>query len=321
VSEFCGGFAKGLPKGVYDSGEGVLLFLADFVKHPIQTSKQMIDAITVLADLVRQDEWGAVAEALSPELHQLVTQWDSLPSDQRGELAGYAVGKHGADILAPGALAKVASKSVKSAQELVAVCKNIQVAQEILVLETVSGIGVPMKVAEIVEMGKKTVALGEELGFTAKEMGQLHKVGELERVVGKGRDFFAGNPEMQASYDLFENAGKVLGEYKGFMTESQALELIQQTGVRTFPRPIGIPENFRVKISNDGAGIKYIHPHHEQTYIRVMPGKPHSKNPNQRNPYVVQMKNGKTLDKFGNVVHRDSPEAHIPINEFTYRQE
>jgi hypothetical protein len=76
----------------------------------------MIDAITLLADLVRQDEWGALAEALSPELHQLVTQWDTLPSDQRGELAGYAVGKHGADILAPGALAKVASKSLKTAQ-------------------------------------------------------------------------------------------------------------------------------------------------------------------------------------------------------------
>src|SRR3990167_2324272 len=40
VSEFCLGFAKGLPKGTYESGEGMFLFLIDFVKHPIQTSKQ-----------------------------------------------------------------------------------------------------------------------------------------------------------------------------------------------------------------------------------------------------------------------------------------
>ena len=164
VTDFSLGFAKGVPKGAYESGKGALLFFSEFVAHPVQTSRQVVDSISQLATLVKNDEFGVVAEALSPELHQLVTQWDTLPSETRGELAGYAVGKLGADLLAPGAVAKVASKSVNSARELVAVCKNLQIAQETLVLETAAGIGIPAKVAEIVEMGKNKLTFGEGLG-------------------------------------------------------------------------------------------------------------------------------------------------------------
>ncbi len=170
VTDFSLGFAKGVPKGAYDSGKGAFLFLSDFVTHPVQTSKQVVDSISQLATLVKNDEFGVVAESLSPELHQLVTQWDTLPSETRGELAGYAVGKLGTDLLAPGAVAKVASKSVNSARELVAVCKNLQIAQETLVLETAAGIGIPAKVAEIVEMGKNKLTFGEGLGVINKEI-------------------------------------------------------------------------------------------------------------------------------------------------------
>jgi len=104
------------------------------------------------------------------------------------------------------------------------------------------------------------------------------------------------------------------------MSESQARELIHQTGVKTFPRPPGIPENFRIQISDRGAGIKYLHPKHTHTSIRVMPGKPHSPFPYQQNPYVIHMKDGKCIDKFGNnLLNGDAPEAHIPYNEFVYR--
>lgn len=130
--------------------------MGDFVKHPIQTSRQIVDAVSTLVNLVRQDEWGVVAEALSPEVHQLVTRWDTLSPGHRAQLAGYAVGKHGADILVPGALAKVASKSVKSAQELAAVCRHLQIAQKPLALETAAGIGNTAQLAEIVGTGQRT---------------------------------------------------------------------------------------------------------------------------------------------------------------------
>ncbi|MCP6769261.1 hypothetical protein NL529_30880, partial [Klebsiella pneumoniae] len=58
----------------------------------------------------------------------------------------------------------------------------------------------------------------------------------------------------------------------------------------------------------------------EGTYVRVMPGKPHSVNPYQQKPYVSQMKNGQTIDKYGNIVNKQSSEAHIPYDEFIYKE-
>ncbi len=104
------------------------------------------------------------------------------------------------------------------------------------------------------------------------------------------------------------------------MTEERARELIHQTGIPTFSRPMGIPENYRIKLSDKPGGIKYVHPSDEGTYVRVMPGKPHSPFPCQREPYVNHRIHGKSVDKFGNFVPNDSFEAHIPFKEFVYRE-
>ena len=146
------------------------------ITHPIHTATQMYDALSTLARLAREDQWGVIGEVLSPEIHQLVTEWDTLPSDKRGELAGYAFGKHGsdiADIVAPGAVAKIASKSAKGARDLAAVLKNLQKAEGTLVLETAAGVGNTARVGEIISNGKNTALLADKLGFTAREMGQL----------------------------------------------------------------------------------------------------------------------------------------------------
>ncbi len=207
VTDFSIGFAKGLPQGVYDSGKSSLLFLSDFIGHPIQTSKQVFDSLTQLAVLIKNDEFEVVAEVLSPELHQLVVQWDTLPSETRGELAGYAVGKLGTDLLAPGAAAKIASQSISSAKELVAICKNLQIAQEALVLETVSEIGVHVKIAEVVQNGQTVAFLGEELGLTAQEIGQLKKVGKLEQTIDSACESWLAKSPSEA-YLAAKNGGK-----------------------------------------------------------------------------------------------------------------
>ena len=206
---------------------------------------------------------------------------------------------------------------MNSAKELVSACKNLQLAQETLVLETAAGIGIPAKVSEIVEMGKKTVNLGEELGFTAQEIGQLQKAGKLETAVSNACEHLT--PSGKKSFELFDKAQEFLKPYKEFMPESQARELIHQTGIKTFPRPKGIPENFKIRVSDRGAGMEYVHPTNNHLRIRVMPGKPHSPFPHQQKPYVIQMKEGKALDKFGNPVAKNAPEAHIPLDEFIYR--
>ncbi|MDE3046688.1 MAG: hypothetical protein KGJ02_08645, partial [Verrucomicrobiota bacterium] len=173
---------------------------------------------------------------------------------------------------------------------------------------------------EIVISARKTLAAGEDLGLTTKEIATLKQSGELEQVIGKGRDFFAGSPELQASYDLFNAAKTTLKPYvKKAMPEAEVRNLIQQNGVPTFQKPFGIPDNYLVRITEKGAGMEYFDPIQPKTSIRVMPGTPHSPNPRQQVPYVVQIKRGKTVDKFGKEVSSDALEAHIPLCEFVYK--
>jgi len=324
ISEFSLGLLKGLPKGVWESGEGLFIFLGEFAKSPIQTSKQVINSVNSLVELVRRDEWGEIVQSLSPELHELVTQWDTLSSDAKGELAGYAIGKHGSDILLPGALAKVAAKSIQSAQELAAFCKNIQIAQDTLLVEAAAGVGSSVKIGEIIQAGQRTIGMAEELGFSTYEMRQLKQAGNLEAAVAKSYDGLSG--ALQESYALYDKAQEALKPFtKKPLPEFTVRELIHEAGLPTFPRPKGIPENYLVMISRAGAGMEYVHPKNANIRVRVMPGKPHSPNPYQQKPYVIHQKNGQFLDKNGGSLNvngmqftRNSPEVHISIEDFLY---
>ena len=66
--------------------------------------------------------------------------------------------------------------------------------------------------------------------------------------------------------------------------------------------------------------MEYCHPQNTHVSVRVMPGKLHSPHKHQQKPYVIQRKDGKAFDKYGNLVAQDSPEAHIPLEEFIYRE-
>jgi len=90
--------------------------------------------------------------------------------------------------------------------------------------------------------------------------------------------------------------------------------------MKTFKRPKGIPENYVIRLTDKGGGMIYYQPTNPHLSVRIMPGKPHSQNYYQQKPYVIQMKDGKALDKLGNIVLKDSPEAHIPLKEFIYRE-
>ena len=72
--EFTLAFTKALPKGIYESGKGIILFLADLITHPVHTTTQLYNALEALARLAHDDEWGMIGEVLSPEVHQLVTE-------------------------------------------------------------------------------------------------------------------------------------------------------------------------------------------------------------------------------------------------------
>ncbi len=211
ATDFSIGFAKGLTKGVYDSGEGILQLVTDLASHPVQTGNQVYDSFAALNSLIKSGQWEAIGEAFSPELHQLISQWDTLSSSEKGELSGYAFGKHGADILLPGATAKAVAKGTVAVKELSAICKKLAAAEKVLILEAVAeGCSAGVNVGEVVASSNRLFTAGEELGLTTKEMATLKQSGELQQVVGKGRDFFAGHPELQASYDRFQAAEKFL---------------------------------------------------------------------------------------------------------------
>ena len=94
----------------------------------------------------------------------------------------------------------------------------------------------------------------------------------------------------------------------------QLRKALHKAGHNTFPKPKGIPKDWGVKITEKNGGIKYFK--NEHNYIRVMEGDPTSIYPHKRKPFVVHLKDGNSLDEFGNKVLRNSPEAHICLKEF-----
>lgn len=279
-----------------------------------------MESLSALSKLVRSEDWNALREVLAPEVHQLINEWDSLPSGKKAELAGFALGSHGSDIFIPGALTKAVAKGLKGAQELSRIYKGLQTAEQTLLLESVAGLESGAKIGEVIQTTQKTITLGEELGYSVREMAQLKQAGKLETTVSNTLENISKNPVTRESFELFYKAQEFLKPYEEFMPEVQCKELIHKTGVSTFSKPTGIPENFRVRISDKGAGLIYMHPEHTHTSIRIMPGKSYSPLPYQQKPYVIHMKDGKALDKFGNKLSsKEVPEAHIPYDEFVYR--
>lgn len=311
-------FAKNLIPGCCESGRGLYLLLSDFVQHPIHTAHLIGESLTILSKLAVTNEWELLAEAVAPEIHQLLVEWDTLSSEKRGELAGYAFGKYGADLLMPVALAKAASKGLQYGKQVSAAYKNLRAADQTLLLESLSSLKTGAKIEEAVLAAQETTFLGEELGLSAREMGQLKQTGTLEKTIVRNHESLS--PLMQESVALHKRAREVLKPYvKKTMPENKVRELIQETRIPTFPRPKGIPENYVVTIAEKGAGMKYIDPSDTGTFVRVMPGKLHSPYPRQQKPYINQRIKGKSIDKNGNIVLNDSIEAHIPIEEFVYK--
>jgi tetratricopeptide (TPR) repeat protein len=304
--DFSIGFVQNVPRGAVESGRQLTTFASDLITHPIDTSGSVCSAFATLAQLACTQQWAALSESIAPEVCQLANEWNGLTAREQGERAGYIFGKYGGDILIPGATAKVLSKGIDGAKNMVLAAKNLQNAEQVFALEGLAQSAfnagvlkeapVQFKNADRIECGVKEVAAPN-----------------YERILQ--------DQVLLESYKKFQKAQEFLKPFQGrYLPEPQIKELIHQSGIPTFSRPRGIPENFRVTLSDKGAGIKYVHPDNEGIHVRVMPGKPHSSNPCQQKPYVSQVKNGQSLDKYGNIVNKKSPEAHIPIDEFVYRE-
>jgi hypothetical protein len=84
------------------------------------------------------------------------------------------------------------------------------------------------------------------------------------------------------------------------------------------PRRPGVPEHWVAKPSSTGGGTKFVDPQNPHNSVRVMPGDPKSPFPNSQQPYVRHVQNGQSLDVNGNIVPRNTPQAHIPLKDFKW---
>lgn len=83
-------------------------------------------------------------------------------------------------------------------------------------------------------------------------------------------------------------------------------------------RPKGVPADWVAKPSKTGDGTRFVDPANPHNSVRVMPGDPKSPFPNSQRPYVRHLKDGQSLDVNGNVVPKNTPEAHIPLEDFVW---
>ncbi|MCI0382769.1 MAG: tetratricopeptide repeat protein [Chlamydiae bacterium] len=182
TSEFVIGVIKGFPNACAKHSKGFLLSLSDLVTHPIHTIEKICQALTILTELALTEQWGALGEAISPEVHHLITKWNTFPSSERGDLAINAFVKLGIDIFIPAKIPKLLSQGIKGAKELATAYKTLQTAEQTLLLEAAAELGSGAKVAEVIQA--KAITRAEELGFSASEIGQLRKIGKLEEITG-----------------------------------------------------------------------------------------------------------------------------------------
>ncbi|MBS0585276.1 MAG: tetratricopeptide repeat protein [Verrucomicrobia bacterium] len=180
-------------------------------------------------------------------------------------------------------------------------------------------------------IGKYGTELFAPIGImkTYKKFKTANKLLTLEHLAQESKQASvikeaAGNWR-QAHEDIiqkFKTTQKLLKTYKGQdLSETTVRKILHQAGFQTFPKPKNIPDTFKVTFSDKGCGMKYVHPTNPHESVRIMPGKPYSRNPYQQKPYVVHMRGNSALDKFGNIIDQNSIEAHISLDQFVYRLE
>ncbi len=182
IVDFSIGFAKGLAKGAYDSAEQLAFFVYTAAAHPIDTGGEIYEAFCLMSKLVAAQEWATIGKALSPEVHKLITEWETLPPMEKGEGAAHALGKHGTDIFLPCATAKAVSKCAVGTQEILTASRIIKGAEQTLVLETIaySGTSAEEIAQALAKLGKRERA--------AVGSGGLTTINGVERIVAREID-------------------------------------------------------------------------------------------------------------------------------------
>lgn len=226
LTEFSKGFAKGLSKGMYDSGKGLATFATDLVLHPLDTGRQMRDAFLLFSQLIHSKEWEALSRALSPEAHRLIREWDELAPRIKGELTGYVLGKHGADILIPGAFVKIGGKGIQTAREMTVLARGT-FAFEAAAMRNRATI-------DAFARASTEISFNDRCFKKIKEVNAIQKINNLKSSnileIDRGTSFFGSKrmPLDYAPYQKSRNSSTIINEraYVG-----HALDRMQDRGL------------------------------------------------------------------------------------------
>ena len=87
-------------------------------------------------------------------------------------------------------------------------------------------------------------------------------------------------------------------------------------------RPLGIPKEWRMKMSDKQGGVIYFNPNNTGDQVRVMPGNPRSPYPHQQRPYVIDQNWGAYVNRDGRRIEganpRKHPDTHIPYDIYLF---
>lgn len=97
---------------------------------------------------------------------------------------------------------------------------------------------------------------------------------------------------------------------------------LESRGLRPLPGtrqiPEGIPDSWRIRPTKGEGGTWYYDPANKGNAVRVMQGEPASPFLNSQSPYVRWQRNGHSLDINGSIVPKNTPDAHIPLQDFKF---
>ena len=287
-------FSRGLIEGITEDGlassanflpaalssiSGLSHGLWALVTTPEQTTKAMYNACQEAYQYIKSEGFDEIIHTVVPEFRTLIQEGQKLSYIEQGELIGKIIGRIGIEFV----LLKGTTKGLK-------IYRDLRKANAMLSLE---GMATSIEAEQILlnchkQWWSKIAPIIEEIQSNGGRLGdQLYKAFRKQQ-----------------------------------LSEFQVRKILHQAGFKTFPRPKGIPSNSTVQISKKNGGMVYIKAgttENECILARVMPGNPNSPNPMQRKPYVVQRRGKDAVSKSGELVDRLSPEAHIPLEEFSFK--
>ncbi|MDN3507284.1 MAG: hypothetical protein P0S94_00005, partial [Simkaniaceae bacterium] len=111
-------------------------------------------------------------------------------------------------------------------------------------------------IKKIFNTGKQTKNIASYLGLTKKEITTLAKSGKLRPHISETIDHIYRDSKHLESLNRFNRAKPIYKQYsKKPFPEPFIRDTIERLGIRTYPRPKGIPNNYITKFSKKVGGI------------------------------------------------------------------